>query len=286
MPTWLYDLPNWLFGALIVLTWAAFGVAGHELVHRMLRLHIDEHDRNLALALLAVIATINSLLLAFSAISVWDAFGTADKAVSGEATTVSELSRDLAVFNTPTSLRARVQLRAYTQSIVADEWPTMRTEQASDTTRLQFDRIFRAVGAIEPVTPREMALMPEIWARANELIKFRRHRLDASQGRVPGTLWVVVIAGTIMSLLPTFVLPRSAFNRVAIGGLSLSMGLVFFFVAAMDRPFAGKESIGPQPFEASLASMSRWDAQGVKQGSGSGLASAIDADRADRSVHR
>ena len=203
---------------------------------------------------MAVVATVNSLLLAFSAISVWDAFGAADRAVSGEATTIGELSRDLAAFDTPRSQQAGVMLAAYTRAVVDDEWSAMRMDQSSPTTWHDFDLMFDAVGRIEPATPREAALMPEIWARTNELVKYRRARLDASKGRVPGTLWAVVLVGTLLTMMPAFVLPRRPFNRTGIAMLSLSMGLVLFFIAALDRPFVGKESISDEPFRSYLHS--------------------------------
>jgi hypothetical protein len=39
------------------------------------------------------------------------------------------------------------------------------------------------------------------------------------------------------------------------------MGLVFFLLVAMDRPFAGEESIGPGPFRVAIENMQRWDAR-------------------------
>lgn len=261
MPLWLYELPNWLLGALITLGWVAIGVGGHALCHKFLRVSFSEPDKNLAIALLAVVATVNSLLLAFSAVSVWEAFGSADKAVRSEATTIAELGRDLAVFGSAESRQARERLKAYARAVVTKEWPAMQNEQTSLPTWDAFDGLFRAVGDMRPATLHEMALMPEIWARINELVKFRYSRLEAGQGQVPGTLWAVVFLGTLLTLVPTYVLPRTAFNRTAIGLLSLTMGLVFFFVAAMDRPFVGKESVASASIEMSLRNMERWDAR-------------------------
>lgn len=259
MPLWLYDLPNWQFGVLIVTGWVAVGLLVHEGVQRVRRHPASDADTGLAMALLGVVTTVNSLLLAFSAISVWDAFNTADKAVSAEAGVISQLARDLAVYDTAASRHARSVLTGYATAVVRTEWPAMRAQQESESTWQAFDRIFYAVGQLHPATPREVALMSEIWGRTNELIRFRRDRLEASRAHVPHTLWAIVLFGTLLSLLPACVVPRTRFNRGAIGMLSLSMGLVFFFVAAMDRPFAGAESIGPEPFETSLASMARWD---------------------------
>ena len=261
MPLFLYDLPNWLFGSLIVVCWAGVGLGGHALFHRLCRVHFPEADRNLAITLLAVVATVNSLLLAFSAISVWEAYGKAESAVSSEATVIGELGRDLAVFGSPESRLARERLKAYARVVLAKEWPAMQGEQASPPTWDAFEGMFRAVGDIRPASPYQMTLMPEIWARVNEMIEYRHDRLEAAAGQVPATLWAVVLLGTLLTLLPSYVLPRTAFNRAAIGLLSVSMGLVFFFVAAMDRPFAGHESVSPAPIVMTLGNMERWDTQ-------------------------
>ncbi|WP_457333508.1 bestrophin-like domain [Rhizobacter sp. P5_C2] len=261
MPLWLYDLPAWLFGLVIVSTWAALGVGGHALFHRFVRTPFRDAEREVAIALLAVVATINSLLLAFCAVSAWESFGSAEKAVGAEANAIGELARDLAVYNTPASREARERLRGYARTVVDEEWPTMRIGQESPQARDLFDVVFRAVAEVKPVTPADSALMPEIWARVNELVKFRRVRVASSQGEVPGALWAVVVLGTLLTVMPTYVLPRTRFNRCAIGILSVSMGLVFFLVAAMDRPFVGTESVTPGAFEMSLRNMTRWDVQ-------------------------
>jgi hypothetical protein len=57
----------------------------------------------------------------------------------------------------------------------------------------------------------------------------------------------------------TDVLPPIRFHLAMIGALALSIGLVFFFIFAMDRPFAGQESIRPTPFRDALAGMERWE---------------------------
>jgi hypothetical protein len=258
MPLEFYDLPNWLFGLLITGTWVVIGVASHVLFRRVCRVDFSDAEKNLSIAMLAVVATVNSLLLAFSAISVWESFGAADKAVRNEAVTLGALFRDLSVYGSPESTKAKQLLRTYAQSVVDEEWPAMQRGEPSDLAWSQFDDMFRAVSRLDPQSPRERALMPEIWARTNELVKQRRERLGTAEAQVPSTLWIVVIVGTLLTIATTYVFPASAFNLTAVGLLSLVFGLVFFFIAAMDRPFAGKESISPEPIQTTLERMDRW----------------------------
>jgi len=259
MPLVLYHLPNWLLGLLITGGWVVISLAGYALFRRLHPREFDADDRNLAIALLAVIATVNSLLLAFSAVSVWESFGAADEAVHSEANTITELSQDLAVFDSAESMAARELLRTYTRMVVSDEWAAMQEGRVDGDAWAAFNRMFRAVGRLDPDTPSHVALMPEIWARTNELLKHRRERLYTSEAQVPYTLWLVVVVGTVMTIATLYVLPPTGFNKTVIASVAAAMGLVFFFVVAMDRPFAGNESISPGPFETTLANMDHWD---------------------------
>jgi hypothetical protein len=62
-------------------------------------------------------------------------------------------------------------------------------------------------------------------------------------------------------MFTTYVRPPKLFHAAMIGALALSIGVVFYFVVEMDRPFAGKESISSAPFQSALENMDRWDAR-------------------------
>jgi len=261
MPQWLYDLPAWLFGPAIVLGWVAFGLAGRAAWQRLARRPLADADRRVAAGVLAAAATANSLLLAFSAAVAWDARERAAQAAGGEAATLAELDHQLAVFGGPDSRAARERLKAYGRSVVAREWPAMQTRQADGPTRDAFDALYRAIGDLHPATPHDSQLMPGIWARTDELVRTRSARLDAVEGRVPDALWAVMLLGTALALAPAFVLPRGRIGGAAAGVLSLSMGLLVFFIAAMDRPFAGPSGLGPDAMAGALSGLQHWDAQ-------------------------
>ena len=255
----LYDLPNWLLGVIIIGTVFIASFATYFLFHRLFKPVFTDDNKAVALVVLTVIATVNSLLLAFSAISVWEAFGAAEAAVVQEANSISEMARDLAVYDSPESRETRRQLRAYAEKVVAVEWADMQRGEANSDVWNMFDRMFQSVGALEPDTPKRTILLPEIWARTNELVKERRSRLYTSESEVPGTLWAVVLLGSAVTMMATFVLPPNKFHHWMVGLVALSFGLVFFLIVAMDRPFAGKESISPEPFTLAIINMQRWD---------------------------
>jgi hypothetical protein len=263
----LYDLPHWVMGLCVVATIVALAYAGYFAFHRLWRPEFTDDNKMVALAVLAIVATVNSLLLAFSAVSVWESFGAAEAAVVQEANVVGALARDLAVFDSAQSRDARRILREYVDMVVNVEWRDMQRGRANTDVWATFDRMFLTIGSMEPDTPRRVALLPEIWTRTNELLRQRRTRLYSSESEVPGTLWAVVLIGTVLTVVTTFALQPTRFHLWMIGLVALSIGLVFYLIIAMERPFAGKESIKPQPFETAIANMQRWDSEIAKPAS-------------------
>jgi hypothetical protein len=172
----LYDLPDWLMAVVIVGTIVGLSYAGYFLVHRIGHRSFSEIETDVAMTVLTVIATVTSLLLAFVALSVWESFGAAEQAVVEEANSVGALARDLAIFDSDQSRDARRMLREYADMVVNDEWPDMQHGESDLEVWRTFDRMYSAIGTLEPDRPRRAALQPEIWARTNELLNERRDR--------------------------------------------------------------------------------------------------------------
>ncbi len=257
----LYDLPDWLMGVCIVGTIVGLSYACYFLVLRIWRRSFTDEETNVSMTVLTVIATITSLLLAFVAVSVWESFNDAEEAVVNEANSVSELARDLAIFDSAQSRDARHMLREYADMVVNVEWRDMQRGASNKEVWNTFDRMFLAIGNLEPDTPRRAALMPEIFASTNQLLDDRRIRLHTSQSAVPLTLWVVVLLGAALTIGTTVVLAPTRFHYWIVGLLAMSIALVFYLVVAMDRPFAGEQSISAEPFQLAIENMNRWDAE-------------------------
>lgn len=159
----LYDFPNWLLGVYIISAVAALSFTGYFAFQRFMRPSFTGDHVGVAMAVLSAVATVNSLLLAFSAVSVWESFGAAETSVVNEANSVSALARDLAVYDSDEARQARGLLREYAEQVIEVEWSEMRRGEAHSDVWTSFDRMFSAIGHIEPDTPRRVALLPEIW---------------------------------------------------------------------------------------------------------------------------
>lgn len=255
----LYSLSHWAAGIIVVSAVLIGTAVTYAIARRIYDPPLSDNDRSVVLAFVPTIATVQSLLLAFSAVSVWEGFSTAHSAVMTEANIVGQMARDLSSFETEDAARARALLRAYAKNVIDEEWPEMASGIQARASWDAFDAFFRGVAKLDPDTPRRQALMPEIWARTNQLVEARRARLASADAEIPGTLWAVVVAGSILTLAMAFYLPLTRFNGIMVGALAASLGLVFFFLIALDRPFAGRESVSPQPLLSAIDNIDRWD---------------------------
>lgn len=259
---WLYNFPNWLVCCMFVVGLVAVALGGHRLFRRLVALEYTTESGGLAMAMLAVVAMILSLLLAFSSVSVWEAYGAAEAAVEAEASVAGELVRDLGVYGGTRAAASREAVRDYLKSVITEEWPAMSDGGSSEIAAEKFDMIFHKAALIEPRSPREQIMLAEIWDKANELNIHRRARIDAAgSSAVPGALWAILLLGVLLNYLLFYLLPISRHNDWLLGLYAAMLGLMLFFIFAMDYPFAGNVSVLPAPYEHSLQSMVQWDSE-------------------------
>jgi uncharacterized protein DUF4239 len=252
----LYNIPSAAMAMIVVGTTLSIVLIGYAIARRLKLMDLDAEQRGMTLSMVSVITTINSLLVAFAAISVWDAYNDADRTVTAEASCAGELARDLAAFHTPAADLTGIALRGYVQAVVHSEWPTMQQQSRSDPeTERRFDEMFDAVNRIQPSDARQNALLVEVLARANEMVKHRHRRLSELDVAMPGTLWAVMVTVSALSFALMYVLPATPFHVTLIASWAATLGLAFFFVMAVDRPFAGAVSVSAAPFQQTIDSL-------------------------------
>lgn len=254
----LYNMPSAAMALIVVGATVSLVLCGYAIARRFKLLDLNAEQRAMTLAMVSVITTINSLLVAFAAINVWDAYNDADLTVTAEASCAGELARDLAAFHSRTADETGVALRSYVQAVIHSEWPVMQQSAHADAeTEHRFDIMFDAANLIEPTDARQNALLVEVLARANEMVKHRHRRLSELEVAMPGTLWSVMLVVSALSFALLYVLPATPFHLTLIISWAVTLGLALFFVMAVDRPFAGEVSVSAAPFQQTIDSLVR-----------------------------
>ncbi|KPC52575.1 bestrophin-like domain [Amantichitinum ursilacus] len=249
----LYNLSGVLAGLLVVCATVLAALLGFALVRRLRLSHPDAEQRAMTLTMVSIISTINSLLLAFAAVNVLDAYDSTKRIVAAEAACAGELARDLAAFDANPADLAASTLHDYLLRVATAEWPVMEHEARADpSTERLFGVLFDQTTRLTPTTPRQTALLSEILMRLNELAKCRQQRLLSLEAHLPVTLWVVMLAVSALSFAVLYTLPGTHFNTFLIAGWAATLGLAFFFVLAVDRPFNGAVRVSNLPFTLTL----------------------------------
>jgi hypothetical protein len=120
-----------------------------------------------------------------------------------------------------------------------------------------FGSLFQKVIAnFEPVTKGQEILHAEALRQYNDMILLRRQRLQSIGTGIPGVMWYVVGVGAVINTLLILCFRMRLDIHLVIGGLlSFFVGVLIFLVAAMDYPFRGEVSVGPDAFQLIYTSL-------------------------------
>jgi uncharacterized membrane protein YozB (DUF420 family) len=258
---WYFGLPLWLSTGLVLAACVAVCVGGHVAARALMLKAAPRQETELAAALMVVIAAFTGIMLAFSAVQVWQDYGDAQSAVVAEAAASSELYRDLTVYGEE-SRPARQALTVYVRSVVDDEWPRMAKDGATNPkTADALVEVFKAMAAIEPSSARKTVIYGEAFKRLNEVVEHRRARLIASQKALPALFWLVVLIGSAIIVGYTVVWPATPMNLLLVAGLGVSLGLIFVFILDVERPFTGRVSVNPNEMRRLLPLFEKLEAR-------------------------
>ena len=252
---WIYDVPNWLLGLLLVALFAG-GAAGGLLATRGLarRLYGPPPGANDVVSYyLGAFGVFYGLTLGLIAVASWQNFTDLDRLVAEEAAALRVLDRSAGWYPPPVRGVLRGRLLEYASFVIDEEWPAQRRGEVLEAAQARLTAIEEPLVAFEPATAGQQAAHAEALRAYARYLELRRQRaFGATSTGLPAVVWYVLLAGAAASIALTFlfVLPDARGHLVLTTVLAGFLGLLIFLVAAMDRPYRGEISVGPEAFEA------------------------------------
>jgi hypothetical protein len=249
----LFDQPLLLVGGGIVVTLCLFAWGGLALVRRKVipRLNVGSGDSDFTGAMLQSVMVFYGLAVALIAVSVWQTYSDVSKVVSGEATSLAALYRDVSGY--PDSARPILQseLRDYIQDIIHHAWPLQQRGQVPKGGVALMNTFQGTLFSFEPANESQKLLHAETLRAYNHMIQARRLRLDAVHTGLPGVMWAVVILGAFIGLSASFFfrVHDVRLHAIEVSLLAIFIGLVMFMILALDRPFRGDLGIPPDSYQ-------------------------------------
>lgn len=124
---WLYDLPTWIMGLLIVGAFTVLSVAGLYATRGFVRAMAGPspgHNEGVD-AYIGAAAVFYGIVAGLIAVAAWEQFAGYDDKVTQEAGAVATLYRNVATFPEPYGSKLSEELRAYTRAVI-DGWPLLQ----------------------------------------------------------------------------------------------------------------------------------------------------------------
>lgn len=250
---YLFDLPLWVAGSVIIGTLCLFSVVGLLVVRRRVlpRLRVEGGDSEFTGSMLQSVMVFYGLAVALIAVSVWQTYSDVAKVVSEEATSLAALYRDVSSY--PDSVRPQLQseLREYTRYVIEEAWPLQQRGKVPGGGVEHVNRFQATLVSFEPTTESQKLLHAETLRAYNEMIKARRLRLDAVNTGLPVVMWAVVVGGAFIGLSASFFfkVEDARLHVIEVLLLAVFIGLIIFMILSLDRPFRGDLGIPADAYQ-------------------------------------
>lgn len=250
---WVYDLPNWLFGALTVIVFVAFGLAGLYLTRDWVRrIHHKDHTYNDIIGFyMAGVTVLYGVSVGLLAIGAWATYSDVQGKIDHEAAALGALYRDVGAYPEPARSIMQEDLRRYTRQVIDVGWPLQQHGIVPNNASAVLGDFQEHFMSFEPQNQRQNILAAEAYRAFNDLTESRRGRLNSVQDEMPGPLWALVIAGAVICIAVSWFFHTESLSvhfwmTVLFSSL---LGLLIFLIAVLDNPYRGKLSVSPEPLQ-------------------------------------
>jgi hypothetical protein len=249
----VYDLPLWLVGLVLVVVMCLLAALGLRFTRRRIlpRLQFVEEDAHFTSTVVHSVMVFYALAVAMIAITVWETYDAAGKIVSSEATAIATLYRDVSAYPDPKREQLQGTLREYTESVITEAWPEQHKGRVPEGGVERIDRFQGILTRFDPESDGQEALHAETLRAYNDMIDARRMRLDAVQTALPSLMWTIIVVGAALGITGAFFfrVRDARLHTFLVVLLTAFFSLVIFVVFAFDRPFRGEMGIKPEPYQ-------------------------------------
>jgi hypothetical protein len=249
---WIYNIPAWLLGILVVGAFLVFAAGGVALTRPLLqrRLGKEEGWREHASVILEAGFVFIGLLMALVTIAAYDNFAEGRNKTAAEASELGTLYRDASAFPEPVRGRIEASVASYVETVISTDWPEQQ-RGVVPSHEPQPSAILHELASFQPASAGDTNLQQAALFQLNAWLKARRDRIDLISRGLPADLWVVLVLGAVINIALTWLLPVQSLrgHLILSGAFATVVGLLLFVTASMDHPFRGSFSVTPEAFE-------------------------------------
>lgn len=258
MPIWLYEVSPRTAALVMLVFIECIALIGLLLVRHLLipKLRYHEGTHEAVSGTVQAIGVFYGITVGLIAVAVWNTNSNASELVSKEAASIASLYRDVTGYPSPIRDELRSKLQEYTGFVIYEAWPAQREGRGQNVAMgvTILNEFQTMLFAFEPKSAGQAALHSETLRAFNDLVEYRRLRIDAVGSGLSTVMWAVIWIGAIISIGVAYFynIPDLKLHAVLVSLMAAFLAMVLFMIVINDKPFYGYSSISPDPYKLIL----------------------------------
>jgi len=256
---WIYDIPNKFLAVLMCFVCVGYTWSGLLLLRPRIRkwLGPEPGENEFVSHFLSAYGVFYGLMLGLIAVATYQNYSDVDNIVSKEVSSIAALYRDVSSYPEPARSNYQNHIREYVRYVVEEAWPAHQRGIIPEGIMTRVTHFQQDLFAFQPKTKAEELVHAEAIRQFNVFCEARMARMQSVSTALPEELWYVVVIGAALNLALIWMFSIDSLSvHLALSGiLSMFVGLMLFFIAAMDNPFRGELSITPEAYQVILTKL-------------------------------
>lgn len=224
---------------------------GLFLVRKTVHTHFLRQHHDMAGPFFNTLGAIYGIFLAFIVSNTWHYYDQTNSNIVQEARYLESLHNNTAAIHEPYRSEIRALLRGYRDTLVRKEWPCLARGESSEEATATLKSLTEAYASLQlSGKDSDGPFFSGSVHNLEELKGLRASRIDdAASGLLP-FLWVILIAGAVVTVGFSYLFGAQNFATHAVMSMMLTavIALAFYTIMTLDFPFTGPAAISPDAF--------------------------------------
>jgi hypothetical protein len=205
---------------------------------------------------LGILGTTYGVILGFMLFTVWNDFRGAEVNANMEASALLTVSRIAAGLPTPEREAIHALGVKYAETTINQDWPAMQIQENGDASEGVVGEMWKVLAEIKSGGGGDNSA-DHLSNALKDLSERRNLRAEELRNRLPGILWLLLIAGAGATVGSSCLLGNDNkwLHYCQVLALTFVVSVALASIADLARPFEGAVSVSPVAFERALAMM-------------------------------
>jgi hypothetical protein len=208
---------------------------------------------------LGILGTTYGVILGFMLYTVWNDFRIAEVNANLEATSLLTVSRIGAGLPSPQREAFHALGLKYAEVAIHEEWPAMQLQEDSHASEVVVGNMWKLLTEVNTEGTGGNNTIDHLTSALGDLSERRNLREQEFQVRLPGILWLLLVAGAGATVGSSCLLGNDNkwLHYCQVLALTFVVAVTLASIADLARPFEGAVSVTPIALERAYAMMQR-----------------------------